>query len=694
MRPELHPSRLALQIRSKLRICLLLLLALTGFATAMRAQDTLRVVRPNGGEIFYTNRDTTIRIDWVGVDDTTAIQVDLSSNGGLSWRVIADSARGNTLDLPIEGLPFASGYLVRVQQLRPPGVADNIVYRQHRGPVVDGVWAPGDGAVATVAASGRIWGPNTDTTQHSLPGIGAGRSVDWSSDSLHVIVGTTDSNLIIYRANATVVDTIKLSSPIREARFNAAGTLIAIISDDNRLRIFSVATRALVASATHPQTINRVQWNPVGTAVATACDDGIVRVVNPQGGLPLQLRGHDLSGVTDLQWSRDGTRIATVGGDASTRIFNSVTGAQIHRYNEQTEGIRSVAWSPLDTLVAIGLSGSGVVLFDPVTGVVRQRLSNLHTRAVRDVDFSSTGTHLATASDDAFAIVVELETGNRTLLQHQSGVNRCVWSADATRLLTTSNDGTARIWRISNIVLQSDTSDATFSIAPPPPASLVIRTTGGTVAIGDTLQVRLLLEQTRNLALADIDSIRVTLSTNWTVLDIISSGEIASSTRSGSEQTLVLAAQAMPTADAILGVFSMRATLGADSNTAIAVTNVQLIGAGRTVSVATVSEPVVITGFCRAADSVRLYIPAAAAAITVQSLAPGHIHGSLMPLERGQHTLRVFSLTGRLLGASILFAEKPNEEVPWSVDIQNASGVVFVVCEGPSVTQVVKAVQQ
>ena len=71
---------------------LLSLVALTIATQGAWAQ--LRIVKPNGGEIFYINRDRVITIEWDGIEDSLAVQIYVSSDDGTSWQQIADSAKG------------------------------------------------------------------------------------------------------------------------------------------------------------------------------------------------------------------------------------------------------------------------------------------------------------------------------------------------------------------------------------------------------------------------------------------------------------------------------------------------------------------------------------------------------------------------------------------------------------------------
>jgi WD40 repeat protein len=61
--------------------------------------------------------------------------------------------------------------------------------------------------------------------------------------------------------------------------------------------------------------------------------------------------------------------------------------------------------------------------------------------------FSPDGTRILTASDDGTARVWHPDGGLLTTLEgHNDGVRSAVFSPDGTRILTASNDNTARLW--------------------------------------------------------------------------------------------------------------------------------------------------------------------------------------------------------------------------------------------------------
>ena len=71
-----------------------------------------------------------------------------------------------------------------------------------------------------------------------------------------------------------------------------------------------------------------------------------------------------------------------------------------------------------------------------------------HTRAVNHAVWSGDESRILTASDDGTARVWDAETGAElvTLSGHKVNVLQAVWNSDESYILTRSTDGTARVW--------------------------------------------------------------------------------------------------------------------------------------------------------------------------------------------------------------------------------------------------------
>ena len=231
-----------------------------------------------------------------------------------------------------------------------------------------------------------------------------------------------------------------------------------------------------------------IAFSPDGSRVATAADDGSVRVWDASGRLQ-----HTLAvpkGPTFAQWTRDGAKLITAGADGIPRLWDNATPSGELTGNTQpinyltldatgthvlaatTAGTARVwdlatragvqlgdgkptmvqaTFAPRGDVVAIaetdGSSLGGTISLWSASGT-KQRVLAGHAKGVRIGMFDATGKRLVTASWDGTARIFDVATGKslHELRGHDQAVRDAAWSPDGTLIATGSLDGTVRMW--------------------------------------------------------------------------------------------------------------------------------------------------------------------------------------------------------------------------------------------------------
>ena len=98
-----------------------------------------------------------------------------------------------------------------------------------------------------------------------------------------------------------------------------------------RARAHAAAPRRRGADVRRPAPggVNSVAWAPDATRLASAADDGSVRIWDPATGEQLQQLTGARGGVNSVAWAPDATRLASAADDATVRIWDLATGAPI-----------------------------------------------------------------------------------------------------------------------------------------------------------------------------------------------------------------------------------------------------------------------------------------------------------------------------------------------------------------------------
>ncbi|MBI5878289.1 MAG: hypothetical protein HZB53_11620 [Chloroflexi bacterium] len=324
----------------------------------------------------------------------------------------------------------------------------------HKAPVLDMAWGPGDRLLATAGEDRllHIW----DTA--------SGRSV-------RVLSGHTDT--------------------IRTVAWNAAGNLIATGGDDGTARIWNLDAQTPVALLPDRSGfISALAWHPKDNVLATSDTEGVVRIWRaPAGGL-LREFGARRGPVRAIAFAPDGTRLATVEDDATARVWDyesggeiiglsghatTITGAMFSpdgqslltssadqtariwrverppRFSVPLNGApAAVSWRTDGALVAVAYDNK-VVFWNAATNVAEFELS--HASTVHASAFSPDGKLLAVGSgtygDTTQGDVTIWNVASRqttwTRPAHERPVNSVAWSPDGRRIVSGSDDETARI---------------------------------------------------------------------------------------------------------------------------------------------------------------------------------------------------------------------------------------------------------
>src|SRR5262249_42162649 len=133
-------------------------------------------------------------------------------------------------------------------------------------------------------------------------------------------------------------------------------------------------------------------------------------------------------------FSPDGRRALTSSDDNSVRLWDAETGRQIPTFTGA--GLGAAAFSPDGRLVAVP-DRKTVVIRD--TNTREGRVLQGHSDAVRSAAFSPDGRRIVTASDDRTARVWDVQTGEQTaaLREQTAPVQSAVFSPDGLRVVST-----------------------------------------------------------------------------------------------------------------------------------------------------------------------------------------------------------------------------------------------------------------
>lgn len=252
-------------------------------------------------------------------------------------------------------------------------------------------------------------------------------------------------------------------------RFIVAGRRGASVIDRNG---------RLLASLPHPALVQRAELSRNGRLIATAGADGDARVWTEFGALRYTFRGREQSRVFDVGFSHLTSYLVTASSDGAARVYDLRTGLRESTMPLHGGHVRRAQFGFNEDAVITASRDTTARTWKVDTGGPRATFAG-HTETVTAAIFIP-GDRLATASEDGTvrtwvaqlqpplvparrmpapqvdrdpratirgSVVDILLNGRKlTLVGHTAEVRSVEVSRDATRILTASEDGDARMW--------------------------------------------------------------------------------------------------------------------------------------------------------------------------------------------------------------------------------------------------------
>lgn len=247
-----------------------------------------------------------------------------------------------------------------------------------------------------------------------------------------------------------------LDDAIFSLAFAPDGKTLASGSNDGTIQLWLLAEldRQPVLLKGHTGSINNLAFAPDGRTLASASLDGMVRLwslIEPDLE-PVVLKGHK-GGAYSVAFAPDGKTLATGSYDGMIRLWSLFDpNYQPALLAEHEDIVWSVAFAPDGKTLASGGRNDTIWLWSLAESFGEPMVIKRHKKPVTSVAFTPNGRTLASGSYDGTIQVWSLAEPRAEPLVfkgHEDGVSTIAFAPDGEILASGNYDGTIRVWSLA-----------------------------------------------------------------------------------------------------------------------------------------------------------------------------------------------------------------------------------------------------
>lgn len=289
--------------------------------------------------------------------------------------------------------------------------------------------------------------------------------VQFSPDGSRIVTASRDRTVRIWSGDdGRLLGTIASHSlPVACAQVSPDGTLIASYGPDGAVHVHRTSDASAVRTFVHDTklAVNAAIFSRDGKTLFSGGDDGKLEVwdlASPTPTRTIDVRKEvasadvaasaSIPSIASLALSADGTRLCAAAQQVAI-VWDVATWKTLAVLRGHREALRTVAFSPTDSARVVTAGFEERARLFHVDGDKSSALELLgHDQSLDEAAFSHDGRRVVTTSVDGSARVFNAQSGllEARLTGHRGEVYAAVFSPHDDLVLTASQDDTARLW--------------------------------------------------------------------------------------------------------------------------------------------------------------------------------------------------------------------------------------------------------